>query len=298
MTGEEDKGPLEGLDTEGFTQEEIATLSTEDAPAEPEAETPAEVPVEAETAPEPQSPAEKAPEGFVPYQSLKEMREANKDLRKQLDEFNQWQRQLNEKLVEHRSAQQEPEEPQVPSTDEDPVAAIEWTKQQLLEMQQQNQQAAEQNAQQQQLNQVIGQAVNEFDAAAAKDPELQQAYEHVRNAKIREMEAWGMEPVQMQDYLRQFMSEAILNSRQRGTPITDTVRGLANAYGFQPQAPKADAAAQIEKTKEAVEASKTLSGGGDAKQDMTIDDLLSLPGDELDALAASNPELFEKLAAQ
>ncbi len=314
MTGEdEDKapdGPLDGLDTEGFSAEEIAALN------EPAGEEKPPEPAAAETKPEEgektaggeeetYNPAEKAPEGFVPYQSLAEMRKTNKELRNQLDEIGGWQRQVMEKLAEHRSGQAEPAKPDdaVPDVNEDPLAAIQYLMNERREAQQNEQATAQQTEQAQQTQRLIDEAAMEFDAAAAKDESLNQAYQHLRNAKVREMEAWGMHPYDIQQQLQQYVSQTVVAAKQRGISVTDIVRNLAQTHGWQAEAlkdpePKPEEAKEkVERMKEAVNAAQTLSGGGDAKQDMTIDDLLSLPGDELDALAMENPELFEKLAA-
>ena len=309
----------------GLSEEESALLSEEGVDLEA-LETPVEQEPGSERKPEGEqageqeekpNPAETAPDGHVPLGALKEARETIKGLRNELGQYRSWQQQIADKLADQRaqgSSQQDQDAPAIPNEDDDPIGALKYLKEQLQRREQQEEQARQQEQQrtqeQQQFQQMFNAVDTEFSAAAQQDPSVNEAYEFARESYGRELDALGYAPQQKEQQLLNFVYGFAQNYAQvaaaRGVSIGDYVKAIAGSRGWQQtklqgqgeQGKVAETADdKINRQKQAMEAGKTLSGGGAGNGETTIQDLANMSGEELEKLAASDPELFAKFGA-
>jgi hypothetical protein len=250
--------------------------------------------------------AGQAPAGYVPNAALREARDELKNTREQLRQMQGWQAEIAQKLAEQRS-QAEPAAPEIPNAETDPVESIAWTQKQVQEMQQaqmeREQQWQQQYQQQQQTQAVFNEANTEFLQASQSDPDLQAAYDHARASYAQEVQMLGTPPAQVQQALDNFAigfaTNYVNNAKRNGVTITDYVKSIAKARGWQPASSEQNKAEEtIERQAKAQSAAQTLSKSGTGSGETTLQDLAGMSGEELEAFALQNPELFARLGSQ
>jgi len=157
---------------------------------------------------------------------------------------------INEALARRQQPQQPGPQDQDPLPPEDDVIG----RQQWLIRQQQRsaQQQAEANrqwqaqqaqyqrmtAQERAVQTVVGETKTAFQAAAQADPAIWDAYQHLRNTRIREMQAFRIPQHQIDEALKQEEINAVQFARAQGVPYHEVVRAYAEARGWAPKAPE------------------------------------------------------------
>lgn len=154
---------------------------------------------------------------------------------------------LEQRWNEYLAAQQapkqpEPEKPVIPGPD-DPMGRLNWTAEQLIAQQaEQQRQAAEreqQTAQEREFNAAFTRVDADFRAAAAVDPTLNDAYNALRESQGKELLAIGYSIPEAKAELDRVEKQHVLYVAQRGISIADHIKNLAQVRGWQAKAPEA-----------------------------------------------------------
>ncbi len=298
-TGEEKEVPaeFEGLDTEEFTKDELEELLEGDG-SDPE--------VKAEPDKEPDKEPEKElekeaehPKGYVPLKALQEARAKLKGKESEIGELHNWQAKLAEKLVDLRS-QPEPEQQPIDPA-EDPMGYIEDIGKQVQDMRAESQQGAEEQHQAQarinQENQVLGGFIGYRDKLVSGDPETAKALDFAIEKQGESFRENGLHGPALNNAMRQeIIRQASIVGALPEEARKQHILGTARYFGFRPgEKEPAKANEQIDKLAAIQDATKTLSGGGAAGAEMTLDDVANMTGAELDAIALKDPEFFARL---
>jgi hypothetical protein len=267
----------------------------------------------AEDADAPEETLKKPKPTTVPHQALHEERTRRKAAEQAAAQVReQYARDMaliNQRLAQMHQPQQAPKaaNEDIPDENADPMKAIGWAKQQILEQRQraeqeeaQRQQYAQQEAVEQQRRaqweQTYSGAVEEWEAYKAEDPDANDAYQHVLNAKLAEfVDVYGLNPQQAQAELQRFEAESIIYARSRNIPISKLVTGMAKASGFRPKG--SDPAAKVAKIADARSRGTSLSsaGGSPAPTAMTAERLLAMKPDEFVRYNAKHPKTVNRL---
>ncbi len=253
----------------------------EQAKAKPEAEPDEKQKAEAET-----EENEKPP--LTPEEVEKRWRDTQGALKAERGKRQERDRELEELRAEIETlkggrpsqAQQETADDlglgEAPDMEKDPMAYLKWTKQVVdAMMQERRQTASEQQQESEQSNyvrqvvQTFTQAENEYRKAV---PDYDDAMEHLRQARIAEIEAFGIPKAQA---VQQFQQEALQMADaayRTGNQPAAVVYKIAQTRGYRPKAAeetKADpvqdrqkADAEMQKRRDAEKLSKSLGGGG------------------------------------
>lgn len=317
---------VDALKSEGFSDEEITEITAEPAAQEPPV---ADAGTEGEGEPAAEGEAEKEgeknpasdpnrPDGFVPLAALKESRANAKRLEEEVRQFRQYATEINQKLAAQQQVQQ-PNQNELPNKDEDPFGYTDGKLSSLEERlaafekhQQQSQQAQQVERQWQQLEQS---AANEFNAQAAEDPEYNDAGQFVEAALQHEWQHLYSNRVPYEQYKQMVYRQNIQYARQNQIPIGEWIKQLATTRGWHPglraeyearqkqeqtQQPdeKVKAAEEkIDKLAQAQAANMTLGkGASGGSGEPSLASIAKMSGEELERLASTNPELFNKIA--
>lgn len=237
---------------------------------------------------------------FVPHQALHAEREEHKKTRAELNEIRERQARLDERWQMLTKSQQEAEKPKevVPDPNEDPIAAMEWTYNQLRARQEQEakqQQEFEQRTQQeQQVQQVVSYVEQNYNDTVRTDPEVEAAYQAAFRSYAQEFQHLGYQGKALQ----QVMEQQLLNFQwsaaqqmQQGVPIGDFIKNIAKTRGWQAKAPetvdpgKLELNEKLDGIAKAIDASKTIGSttaraGTDALSAQAIADM---PAHEFEA---------------
>lgn len=247
----------------------------------------------------------------VPFKRYDYERNRRKQIEQEAkEEKERWQKRFDE-LLKVQGKPEEKAKPvdEIPDPDTDPVGAVRWAREQIIQQQQERTQQTEAQRQEQEQREasmrLLQEANEEFAAAESGDPSVRQAYEALVKSFAAEAKAYRMTPQQTQQYLQQTEFQHIAYAKQAGIPIADYITGLASARGWAPQAEPAqqqDNARQAEANRdEARRRSTTLSNGGGApgvSDTLTAEDILSMSDKEFDALIAKHGSVADALAAQ
>jgi hypothetical protein len=293
-TGEEIPEEFQGVDTEGFSKDELEALLEGDG-QEPEKEAAPE--------PEKEPEAEAEPPKMVPLRALHEARDKLKTRDAELGELRQIQNRIAEKLAEHRS-QPEPEV-QPLDVNEDPLGYISQIGKTVEEMRAQSQQTAEQqqkaavqyNAEQQTINGFVGYR----ETLVKDDPETAAALDYAITKQGEAYRASGLLGYDLNNAMRQeIIRQANISASLPPEMRREHILGTARYFGYNKEPEPANPAKeQIDKLAAVQAATKTLSGGGaSANPDITLDDVDNMSGAELDQLALSDPEFFARLGIE
>lgn len=226
---------------------------------------------------------------------------------------------INEALARQQQQPQKTAEPEaVPETGQDPLAVIEWNKQQILAdrkaraeaerewgEQSQRQTAEQQQAQaaQQEWATAYRAVTGYWEQAAAENPQIVDAYNTLRQHYVAEFRALGWQSQQdITNELNRIEAGHILNCYHSGKPIDEFVMELAAARaGWKPKDPDAEEAEPevkngkanenadtLKRLAKAQDASDTLSGmgGGAGGNKISLETLDHMNKDEFNALVA------------
>jgi hypothetical protein len=307
MTGEEktgEAGELEGLDTTGFTEEELATL-TSVAEAE-EVEEPEKAPEK-----EPEGEEPEHPNGYVPLRALHEAREklksreeSLKSKESELGELRQWQARLAEKLADLKTGK-EPEQPDQIDPNEDPMGYIQQVGQTVEQLKQFSQQTAAQQQETQirqaQETAVVDNVLRYRADLVKQDPETAKAFDYAVESTVKAYQERGYTGNALREAIKAEVIRYAQNAPKDPEQLKQYTRQNAWFWGYgqgQPEPEKQPAKEQIDKLAAAQAASKTLSGGGTSgSPEITLEDIENLSGAELDKLALKDPDFFARIEA-
>lgn len=174
----------------------------------------------------------------VPLAALDEERHKRKDLQKQLDEIRSQNDQLRatfqrsvENFAERLQSQQQPQqqEPAPPDPDNDPYGHLDY-RLKGLESQQPDPQVLQR---QELINNVITTAQTQFEAFKADHPESQDALSFLRQARLKEFQAMGMDDATAAQEITNDELNVAINALRAGKNVGQTILNLAAARGFQ-----------------------------------------------------------------
>jgi hypothetical protein len=311
----EDQAAISGGE---FSEEEIAQLRGEPKAGEKEqaaGEGGEKAPQEAQDGAE---KSERPDSRTVPIQALHEARSELKTLREEVGKFKEWQNAIAQRLIEQRAQQERAEQEElnrIPDVNQDPLAKIEWTAQQIQEMQRRDQEREAQQRQyyeqQQAIRQTVAHADEVVNEAIRQDPVVADAMLFATQAlreevlRLKGRNGWTTE--QAEAAYRDAVYNYAASAPSTPEEMREHVFRNARYWGWTPQQQATqqsdagkgptDAIQKLEKLQGAVNASKTLSGGGAANGgEMTLADLEGMSGEELERFASANPDLFDKIA--
>lgn len=264
------------------------------------------------------------PKGYVKLQALHEARQENRELRQRLDQVvkdqNEFQQRLVDRLTEIRQGKKAGEQQEeVPDENKDPIAAIAYLKKQNQELldringkeTEETQARQEGERLQQYTDYVVNTADTILQAAAKEDPTINDAFVFAQRAVVQELQAKGYTGKRLEEAYqkvlvgyaeqappdpKQFAEYVRRNARYwgwDGKPLPkqgQQKNGKTNGEGGEQLTP----AQKLELLRRGTKSAKTLSGGGHGTGgELNVDDLAEMSGEELEELAAKNPELFE-----
>lgn len=237
---------------------------------------------------------------FVPHQALHAEREEHKKTRARLEEISERQARLDERWQMLTKAQQEPEKPKesIPDPKDDPIAALEWTYEQLRSRQEaeakQQQEYEQQTQQNQQVQQVVDYVEQNYNQTVQADPDVEAAYNAAFKSYAEEFQHLGYRGKALEQVLQQQLLNfqwSAAQQMQQGVPIGDFIKNIAKTRGWQAKAAdpvdpgKMELTEKLDGIAKAIDASKTLGqatarAGTDAMSAQAIADM---PAHEFEA---------------
>lgn len=279
-----------------FTEEEESALV--EVPEEEVTLEPAE-PEQGEEAEKPDVRAEeqKPKVKTVPHQALHAEREERKKAEERVRNLEAQFAMLNERI---RIASQEPPAPP-PDPEQDPIAALQYERQQREALQRQIEEQTRQSQQafQQQTyeRQVINLAQSHEGRFRIEAPDYDAAVQFLTAQRAAELEVWGLDPAGVEQQIRQEAISLAMQAAQRGVNFAEMTYNMAKARGYAPKPDTREAEEKIKTVSQAQERSKSLSsaGGKTGGAEMTVEQLLKMPPDEFDSWAKKNPAKMKAL---
>ena len=328
----EDVTEAVGADGAEFTEAELAELRGEGDDEGPPAGVGADANAEADALVQHMEGTEGAPpaEGrTVSLAALHEARAENKEIKAELAKMKQFQEDLVQRARQAAVARQEQEAQAAkeadppPDPNMDPVASAAWTQRQEIARQQreeqqqaayrqQQEQAAAQHQAAQEADAVVTRADNALTAAAEADPNVTEAFNFASEAVTKRLEQQGYSGENLQRARQEIIYKYARDAPTDPAQMREYAFANARYWGWQqPQAPapnarRSDPAALAASASEKIanlqagqRSAATLSGGGssDGSGDPTLDEILALPGEELEALISKHPDLVDRLTS-
>ncbi|MBM3758299.1 MAG: hypothetical protein FJW38_30530 [Acidobacteria bacterium] len=244
-------------------------------PAEPES---AAVPPAGETIHDtsPSPRPEKPPAGFVPHGALHAERESRREAEARLREVNEKVANMEARFQEFIRRSQEPE---VPSFDIDPAAALKHQQDILAQKVDLVERREAAMARQQEFMGRYRAAAQEF---AAKKPDFGHAYQHLIAQMREELELRGYrDPVRREEMLQIEEADMALRLLEVGENPAEMIYRMAQRRGYKAQAPAARMA-QLEAGAQAAQSVGAAPGRDTAQETMTLQWLSSLEGKDFD----------------
>lgn len=255
---------------------------------------------------------------MVPLAALQEERAERKQLRDRMQQMEQQQTALIQRILssQQQPAQQQEQQIQIPDYATDPVGHLR-AKNDLLERQlrqvtehvvgqtQQQQQFTQQQTAQMQIQHHL--AADEA-AFRQKAPDYDNAAAFLQQSRAAEYRALGMtNPMEIQHALQQDVMAMISIAQRNGTSVAEAAYNLAKTRGYkgaqaagsggQGQSQQQDSAARLATIQQGQQQSASLSGaGGGAVPPMSIEKLLAMSDTEF-AKATSGMN-WQKLNAE
>lgn len=206
-----------------------------DAPPEPNTESSVEPPAPKRD--------QKVPLGAL-HEERTKRQERELELKQERDNNRDLQRQLAQYMIQQQQIQQPPppapEAP--PAFEEDPVAAFNYLQQQLLDSRKQMQDYLQGNQQQQQAQQQhvqLAQSVSAQEAEYTKTvPDYPVAADYFYQRKVAEYTAFLGDPAAAQAQVARDYQGVALRAQQTGKNPAQLMYDMAKAMGYAPGAPK------------------------------------------------------------
>lgn len=240
------------------------------------------------------------------HDNLQKALHAERSKRKENDEYRQKFAEIENRLAQLTPQQRQDakdDAEQRPDATKDPLAALDYALKKIELYETREQQTArereEERKQQEQL-QVFAQHVTQDEAQFAEQTaDYYDAVEWLREARSRHYHALGYDEGGARQLAGQEAQQlAIHATRQQRSPA-EVAYNYAKALGYsgkaQAEPPKRDDAGRYQKMKDGQKASKTLSGaGGKPKPDASLESLLDMDDDPLEALHKGADSEFDK----
>ena len=277
LTPEEQKY-FESRGAEAPKPEEPATPTQSPTP-EPE-------PLEAEAEPEPEAPPGPDNKGkFVRLAALHEERQRRRDAEARYQTLEQRTNQILDDLRK----QQEPEKPQVPQWEQDPLGhtrnRLETQEERLAKLEKFEQQQAQQAQAQQGYQQIYVQAQAKVAEFATKTPDYADAYKFLADSFAKELTAAGYTLPQVQATLTQYENNITIRALQDGANPAERLYAIAEVRGFKKGTVALDPAEKLRTIAAGQKTSKSLSASpGSAKPQLDAKTLADMPADEFKAI--------------
>lgn len=174
---------------------------------------------------------------------LRALQEARNEAREAKQSNRVLEQRLNDVLAMMQrgnvAEKQEPTKPAIPGSD-DPLARLNWTADQLVAMQQDQQERAQAEQrrvqEEQEYQQIQSRVAADFEAASQTDPSLPALYNGLRESMGKELMALGYSQQQAIQHLNQTERGYVQYSYQTGIPVADLIRNVAAARGVAAQA--------------------------------------------------------------
>lgn len=240
---------------------------------------------------DPDAPEDDAKAKTVPQGALHAERERRKGVEAELATAREQLAQIAE--LRRKAAERQPAA--LPAAD-DP-AALDHLRNRIAEIDQRQTQADTQRTQEQldhyevqQLASVMAQSEAAF---RQETPDYDDAINYVIEARARELQLYGMDPVSIQQAISGEITEIARTAIQQGKNPADIGYQIAQARGYRPaqvqqQQGGGAAAAQVAAIAKAQQAGKTLgSGGGSSAATLNANSIAALSDDEFEALYAT-----------
>lgn len=200
-------------------------------------ESPPEESPKAEAQEEQKAEEQRKQEEFVPHGQFHRERERRKEAEQRAELAMRRMTELMEAMQPQPQQQTQHQVPQIPGED-DIVGRINWSVEQLRQMQENQQRYSQmteaQQREEQAFQQVLSEKGREFAEAAQERPDVQDAYAYARQSLFNEFQFYGFTPQQAMQELEQYERKLIMDAHQRGMNVGDYVEKYAAARGWRP----------------------------------------------------------------
>lgn len=150
---------------------------------------------------------------------------------------------------QNKPAQPAQQAPAIPKFNEDPLAAGQWTQDQIIaqneRIETQRRETEQTQRAEQEFQQVFQRVDADYTEAVKIDPSINQAYDALRESQGKELLAMGLTIPQAQQELAKMEREHIQYVASRGINIGTYVKALAEARGWRPGAAPVPAVPQV-----------------------------------------------------
>ena len=299
---EDDKSDL-------FTKEERAYFDTRGESDIPQAPPPQEAPTAEPVAAEKSPPStEPEPEQQVPFGVLREERKRRQESDERLRQAELLNARMEERFRAFRDAvtpQQRPAGP--PPVDQDIFGAVKHLQQENFRTRAEIENYKRQIQQEDQLKQLRQWGADNEASFVRANTDYYQALNHLRTARAKELQVWGMSPSAIGDQLKHEENQLLARAAAERRNPAEMAYSLAQQRGYQ-KGPVAPATAPtkhevdlnaIDRIAAGQKQSGTLSGagGGTGRDlgDLEIEDLLKMSDKEFGAFIEKHPGRFRRL---
>lgn len=297
-TAEEDeyfakeKAASQATEPEEEVAEEAAEVEEEAAPAEEAAEESTEEAPEEESTEE-STPDDEKPSRTVPIGALHEEREKRRQLQAKIEQMESTFQKMMERVAQGQQppapAVPQPEVPQIPSYDEDPVAHLKARIDQLTQVSGATHQQMQQQTAMTKFVEALGTLENQMRATT---PDYDEAIAFAKQARYSELMALGYSPEATAEMMRQEILGTSAFCMQQGKNPVEAfynyakVRGWQGRNGTPAPAAKPTAATTAKKlatVARAQSASRALPKGGSAPPTgRSLEDLSTMEDKDFD----------------
>jgi hypothetical protein len=245
--------------------------------ADPPAQAPETAATDAPAAESQQEPAAAEPAPAAPNPSaIARLSEENRHLKQEIAQFrSQMQAWLQQMQPQAQQPQPGPQQPEPPDPETDPIGALQYERQQRMQLQQaMRAQAVEKR--------VTDDYTADAHRFAGTTPDFQQARLHLISNRVAELRALGMTDQQIPTQIYQEEFGLAINALRAGKSPAENLYNIAKTRGYAPAAAKPaapvapDPALQEARAKAAV----SLSEGGKPEKggELSLDDIANLKG--------------------
>lgn len=226
-------------------------------------------------------------EKVVPYGALHEERMRRKELQERIEQHEARTKRMEDafqQLVERSRKDTEP------SFDQDPIAALRHQNEQLQQRIAHYDQRFQQNDQQQMAYQQQQKFVSDYQSAAREfqkaTPDFTDAYQHLVNTRQSELEALGYSPAESAQWLVQEEAAIVGKAMQDGVNPAQRMYELAKMRGYATKSQEKPAGGpdeeRLKRISSGKQASRSLPPGGKSKEEVSLESLAELSGEEFD----------------
>lgn len=292
-----DKPNQEDFIQEGLSEEEIGLMNDEGAdPVESMDDADTDTNEDDDQAPgnEPgQVEGQSTQSKTVPLEALQEARAESREMR---ERYARLEERTNMMLQQMQSGgkKDEPEAPEEPDWDTDPIARAQLIEKKLQDFEQQTQQRTQQEQQDQQWNQAVQYLDQQFNQEAQTDPSVNEAFDFARQSVEKELHVYGYQGQHLENQMNTMMRQMTANAyqmAQRGMSVGDFVKQYATTRGWTPQqtAQAAQQKPDIPAMASRQDRHRSLSdaSGGEAPQKLDAKTLASMSDSEYKKLLST-----------